>query len=188
MRHVVLRLDPLHGLGHRSIEVALSAHDLARPTRGSLKLRTKCGRIVRGVRSGIPCDLELVAALDRCPGILGYHRNTAERLELGWNRCWLDGDDLHDTRDRHCLGRIERGDLTAIHWRAGHDGVEHTVDAGIDAVGGFAGGDVAVVDQTNVTFADVAERRGLLQPHALARRHRQLRRILGQRAVAQRPP
>ena len=97
---------------------------------------------------------------------------------MGWNSDGnlgrVDLEDLDDAGDLLGLGVVEAHDLAAVDGRAGDEGVEHPVEAGVDAVHRLADGEVVVVDEADLALADVAEGLLLLQRDALAGRHRQL--------------
>ncbi len=160
MRHVrlvVLGADHLGRAGERGVGVALLADHLAGLGRGRRHLLVVLLAVVDAVRAVVPLDLQRLATLDRRPGVVGDHRDAAERRELGRRHAALDLHDVLDPGDR--LGRavVDRLDLAADHRRARDHRVLHARQLDVGAVDRLAGGDVVQVVDRDLALADVAE-------------------------------
>ena len=185
VRDVVLGLQPPRRPRHAGRYVAEVANDLAGTARGLFQRSPVSSRIVSGVRTVVPGDLQGLTALDRGPGVARDDSNPAERLELRRRRRARDLDDLNDAGYFHRGGCVVGDELSAIDRWAGDDGVQHAVEDGVDAVLAAAGDDIRAVHQLHLALADVAELRGLFQAQRLARRHRQAGSCDGERSVAE---
>ena len=97
----------------------------------------------------------------------------------------VDREHLDDARHLHRFGGIEALDLAAQHRRTRNDRIQHPGQAGVDAELRLAVDDDRPVGERGVVLADVAELRRILQLQRLARRHVELGRGDGERAVAQ---
>ncbi len=157
VRQVVFADDHLVGAFQRGLDVALLAHDQARLARGLFEFGPIGGRIVLAVGAVVPDDLQRVAPLDRRAGIARDHRDAAERLELGRPRPTLHFHHLLDAGDFHRFGCIERLELAAGDGRPRDHGIFHAGQAGIAAVMRGADGDIAKVDDADLTLAEIAE-------------------------------
>src|ERR1700693_4003928 len=71
----------------RRIRVTDIAHYFARVVRGRSQFVLVRVRVVSFVRSVVPRDVQLLAALKRSPGVIRNYRDATERLKRGW---WLE--------------------------------------------------------------------------------------------------
>ena len=147
VRDVVLGVEPTRGAGRRGSEVPVVAHDLARFVRRLFERRLEGHRIVAGIRAVVPRDFERLAALHGRPGVSGDDRHATKGIEVSRRRTVLDLHDLLHARHFERLGSVEARYLAAVHGGTRHDGVQHPVEPGVDAVLGLAAHDVAAVDQ-----------------------------------------
>ena len=147
MGNVVLGLVATRGAGRGGREVSVVADHLAGLARRFLERRLESHRIVAGIRAIVPRDLERLAILHGRPGVAGDDRDAADRIEVGRRRAGLDLHDLLHARHFERLGSVEARYLAAVHGGTRHDGVQHPVEPGVDAVLGLAAHDVAAVDQ-----------------------------------------
>src|SRR5262249_22587675 len=148
---------PLGGLGDGCVEIAVVAYDLARFARRLLERSLVRRRVVAAVRAVVPGDLERAATLDGRIGVAREDGDAADRIEHGRRRAALDLQDALDARHLERFRGIEARHLAAVDWGTRHDGVEHPIEPGVDAVLRLAGGDVPAVNQLQLTLADVAE-------------------------------
>ena len=184
MGYEIIGAHPLRARGQRGAGVAVVAHDLARPARGVGKLRRIGRGVIVGIRSVIPVDLQLRPPLHRRPGIGRNHRDAAERRETRRQR---RGRDLHDADDPRHLQRRARVigfDRTAIDRGALDRGVVHPRQHHVDPVHRATVHDVVEIDDRHRLADEAPGGRGF-QAHPARRRHRQARRIGGERTVAQ---
>ncbi len=141
---------------------------------------------MRGVRAEIPIHRELLAALQRRPGVVGDHRHTAERLESVGRLERLNLLRLPDACDGTRGFVIVRTHLGAIDGRMLDGGVHHAVLLEIHAVNSLAADNVGDVVNRPL-FAHVPPGTLRLEAHLAGLRHRQLRRRRNQRAVTNPP-
>ncbi|SST12513.1 Uncharacterised protein [Acinetobacter baumannii] len=186
VRQVVLGLDDIPAPGEQRRGIAAVAHHLARLARGLFQLLAVGHRVVAAVDPGVPLDHQRLAPLDRRPGVLRHHGDPAQRLELGRDRPALDLDHLDHPRHLQRRGGVVALELAAVDRRPGDHGVEHVVEARVEAEAGAAIDDIGAVDGARHVLADVAELLGLLQQQLVARRHFETRGGLGQFAEGQR--
>src|SRR5207245_7100488 len=135
------------------------------------------------IRAIVPGDLQRLAALHRGPGVARKDRDATDRIEVGGRRAGLDLHDALHPRHLERLGRVEARHLAAVDWGTRHDGVQHSVQPGVDAVLRLAGRDVAAVDQLQLPFADVTELLRILEAQRLPRRDGLTGSRLGARSV-----
>src|SRR5262249_44545316 len=141
--------------------------------------------IVAGVRTVVPDDLQLVAAVDRTAGVARDHRDTADWHELRWPGPASDLHHLLHTRDLEGFGGVERYELAANHrWTRDHREL-HAGDLCIDPVGRLSRGDIVQIDNRDRPGADIAEVARVFQLQAVRCRRRQSTRRLRQFAIAQ---
>ena len=188
MRDVVLRLDALCSLRHGGRVVAVVAHHLPGLAHGSLELLPEGDRVVAGVRSVVPHDLQRLAALHRSPGVPRDDGDAAERIELGRRGARLDLDHAHHAGHLERFGGVVALDLAAVHRRTRDDGIEHAVEPRVDAVPGLAGRDVPRVDRLELALADVAELRRVLELDRIPGGHRLRGGRFCQRAIPETAP
>src|ERR1019366_5102774 len=90
VRSVILSLDDLAALGKFRVDIANVANDFTRlPSRGFEGLTELIG-VVNRVGTRVPVDLQSLAPLERSPGVVGNHGDSAERLKLVW---WFERAD-----------------------------------------------------------------------------------------------
>ena len=103
MRDVVFGLDLLGGAGERRLRSRLRC---ARPEPGLRAVASSvCAiglRVVGRVGAVVPLDLQRLAALDRRPGVVGDHRDAAQRQENRRRGRRRDLDDLSTTPAPSC--------------------------------------------------------------------------------------
>ena len=157
VRQVVFADDHLVGAFQRGLDVAFLAHDQARLARGLFEFGPIGDRIVLAVGAVIPHDLQRVAPLDGRAGIARDHRDAAERLKLGRPRPTLHLHDLLDAGDFHRCGRIERLELAARDGRPRDHRILHAGKTGIAAIRRGADGNIAKVDDADLTLAKIAK-------------------------------
>ena len=81
MRDVVVGFDDLAALGEFGVDVAEFRDHLARLARGLLQLLLVFIGVVDAFGPWSQSDLQLLAALERSPGVVGDHRHAAQWLE-----------------------------------------------------------------------------------------------------------
>lgn len=185
VRQVVLGLELARRGRQGRRGVAVVAERLAGPTRGPLQRRLVGDGVVGRVRPVGPLELEGVAALERGPGVARDHCDAAERVEHRRQGRGRQRRHANDAGDLERLAGVEAGQLAGQHRRTGDHGVEHAVEAHVDAVGGLAAHDALAIDVSHRAGADVAELLRILQPQRVARRHGQAARIGGQFSEAE---
>ena len=188
VRSVVLGCDHLGSGGQRLVDVALVALDLAALLHGGFELGAVGLGIVDLVGSIVPGDLERVPPLERRPGVLGDHRNAAERREFGRSRRWRDLHDLLHARHLQGRARIQRGDLAADHRRSRYHRKLHARQHHVLTVRGLAGRDVDEIGNAHIALADVAERARFLELDLVGCRHGLRSRGLRQLAITELSP
>ena len=170
-RDLVHRVDLLRGARERRVRVA----DLPR-------LRARLGDEIgehlrqliareRRVRSFVPHDVERLAALHRGPRVVGDDRDAAR-----------DPDDVPDAGNRLRPGVVHARHRAAHDGTARDDGVEHAGQTDVDPERRGAV-DLGRRVETLRGRADETKVAGVLQRRRGG--HRQLRRVLGERAVTQ---
>ena len=141
-------------------------------------------RVVLGIESIVPRDLQRFATLDRGPRVLRNHRNTAKRLKLRRRRRAFDFDNLHDARHVQRGLRVIGNHPSAVNRRTFDDGEEHSVEQCIDAELRASGDDIRTIDQLDLPLADVAELRGTFETQRVARWNAQVRRCFRELSIA----
>src|SRR5712692_1030059 len=134
--------------------------------------------------TAVPFDLQTLPSLERGPGIVGNHRDSAQRLKLVR---WLDGVDcksLLHSRDLEGSLVIVGLDLLAENGRMLNRGEDHAGHRGVHAENSFACDHVGKIKEGIAFLSDVAPFRARLEFEILCFRNRQLRRLGVQLAVA----
>ena len=171
MRNVVLGLVATRGAGRGRREVSVVADDLAGCARRFLERGLEGHRIVAGIRTVGPRDLERFATLHGRPRVAREDGDPAERIEVRRRRT-----------------RFEAHDLAAVHRRTRDHGVQHPGQPRVDAVLRLARRDVGAIDELELPLADVAELLRILEAQRLARRHRLTGGGPGEGSIAEPPP
>src|SRR5262249_54167285 len=184
---IVLGLVATRGAGRGGGEVSVVADHLAGLAGRFLERRLEGHRVVAGIRTIVPGDLERAAPLHGRPGVASDDRDATNRVEVGGRRTVLDLDDTLDARHLERLGGVEARHLAAIDGRTRDHGVEHAGKASVDAVLRLAADDVAAIDQLQLALADVAELFRILETQRLPARDRLTGGSLGERSVAEAP-
>ncbi|MNO87266.1 hypothetical protein D3C76_786850 [compost metagenome] len=83
VRHIVSGLKRAIWIRDQVFDLAVFAHHFTGLERGGLQLFAVGDRVVAGVGAVVPFDFQRLAPLDRCPGVAGDHRHSAQRLESG---------------------------------------------------------------------------------------------------------
>src|SRR5262249_3362549 len=155
--HVVLGLVATRGAGRGGGEVSVVADDLAELAGRFLERRLEGHRVVAGIWTIVPGDLERLAPLHGRPGVARDDRDATNRVEVGGRRTVLDLDDTPDARHLERFGGVEPRHLAAVHGRTRHHGVEHAGKPSVDAVLRLTADDVAAIDQLQLPLPNVTE-------------------------------
>src|SRR6266571_809522 len=138
-RNIVVRLIDLSTFGERSIRITNIAHYFAGIVGGRSQFILVCVRVVGFVWSVVPCDVQLLAALKRRPGVIRNHRYAAKRLK---RRClleWIDRNSLTHTYDLQGFLVVMRFHFATENGRMLHRRVHHSVNLSIHAINGLPG-------------------------------------------------
>ena len=175
------------GAGRGGREVSVVANDLPRCARRFLERGLEGHRIVAGIRTVVPRDLERFATLHGRPRVAREDGDPAERIEVRRRRTRFDLHDALHAGHLQRFGRVEAHDLAAVHRRTRDHGVQHPGQPRVDAVLRLARRDVGAIDELELPLADVAELFRILEAQRLARRHRLGGGGLGEGSVAETP-
>ncbi len=139
MRNVIFRLDYFSALGECAVNVTLVAHHFGQASSGLLRLLFILVRVVSGVRSIVPVDLQTLAAFERGPGIVRDDRDAAERLKPPRALERIDGNRLAHAPDFQRFLIVKGFHFPAQDWWPLDGGIDHAVHLSVHTVAGFSG-------------------------------------------------
>src|ERR1700704_792510 len=119
------------------VRVTNIAHHLAWIVRGCSQFILVRVRIVSFVRSVVPRDVQLLAALKRSPGVIRNYRDAAERLKRRWRLEWINGNSLTYTCDLQGFLIVVRFHFAAENGRALYGRVHHAVQTSVHPIHDF---------------------------------------------------
>ena len=117
----------------------------ARLARGLLQFLLIVGRVVAGVAAVVPVDLELLAAFECGPRVVGDDRDAAERLKRVRRLKRIDRDGLLHADHFQSRRIVDRFDFSSEHRRMRNRRVKHAIDPNVHAEQRLAGADLGDV-------------------------------------------
>src|SRR5258708_37883481 len=94
-------------------------------------------RVVNFVCSVVPGNIQFLAALKRCPGVVRNYSDAPERLKPGSTLEWIKRDNLTHTCDLQCCLVVIRFHFAAEDRRALHPGVHPALPPSLHSIYSF---------------------------------------------------
>jgi len=135
VRRVIFRRDPCFRRSERCRHIAARAAHLAAAACRGQQLPGIAFRIIAGIGSVLPCDLQRAASFNCGPGIACDHRYAAQCLELGWRLGIGQAHGAQHTCDRARFRVVHAADPAEQLRRPGDHRMDHTRTLNIDPVG-----------------------------------------------------